>query len=274
MQVINRELNQNHRGATTTHLFDFAFLPDLSGLLQKIAEIAVNENWGQNHEYLLRYCRDNFEIAHAQAKVTMDENKQFAVWRVGYLVSADGTPIYVIFEKNRVHGKQPFYLRTVYKTSQDRIPCRSNGNPAVYIPRPDEPEYEIPEYRPDFNVEFNWHHYEEQRSRLPKALQAIENDRAAYLCIFGAVTLSHRLHKAGARIAVPQYYRGAYEYLLPLCMTHDDHNSRPDLVAGLQEDRQGKTYFVKTLLLPEMAYPHARAVATSTAHIRSWLQDP
>ncbi|MEW6048413.1 MAG: nucleotidyl transferase AbiEii/AbiGii toxin family protein, partial [Bacillota bacterium] len=114
---------------------------------------------------------------------------------------------------------------------------------------PRAPDYRFPEYHPEYKIEYQWAHFlEEHESRMKQYVPEIVNPRTLYVAVFGATELSHRLQ----RHAVPQYYRGRYQWLLPLYITRSDL-SRPDLVAALEEDSDRGVYVARTLLPPEAA---------------------
>jgi hypothetical protein len=255
------------------YLFQFAFVPPQSNWLEQIARAAVPEQWGKDNSYLQTYCEANFEIAYDQNLIYTDPQERVAVWRVGHLTTAEGTPIYALFVKNRNENRQPYVLKTVkwsYNLVVNYSVDRDAPEEKIPVPSPPkEPNYKIPDYQQSYKIEYNWDHFlQEHKTRMEERLPGI-SERVLYLSIFGAVELSHRLYRL---YAVPQYYKGRYQYLLPLYITHDNHSGRPDLIATLDEDADRHVYFVRTLLPPEWAYPNARAIATNMAQIRSWLE--
>ncbi len=173
-------------------LWDFAYLQ--KDWLSYVAEYAIKENWGANHDYLQTYCQNNFEIAHNQGLILIDPEERFSIWRVGHLVSPDGVPIYVYFTKNQREGRQPFFLARVIATRNLVIRYRASRNAEeerITINHPPiEPRYEIPEYHPQHYIEYNWDHYlVEHKSRMDEQLPGVDNERVKYLSIFGAVRL-------------------------------------------------------------------------------------
>ncbi len=258
-------------------LYQFAFIGTPEQQVkhfERIAETAVQEDWGPNYSYLQSYCYLNFEIAYAQNLLYIDAEQRFAVWRIGHLVTDDGTPIYALFFENSLQERQPFKLVSILATHNLVInyrPERNGRAERIHIATPPAPpKYQIPAYQPQYRIEYNWEHYfREHRLRMEECLPNIP-ERLRYLGVFGAVELAHRLHHLNA---IPQFYNGNYQYLLPLYITHAHINKRPDIVAALREDRDRGVYTVPTLLLPEMAYANARAIATNIAQFRSWIDD-
>jgi len=184
--------------------------------------------------------------------------------------------MYMHFSKNNLEERQPYKLEDIIAARHLVIRYRERGRPdfeeITVLDPPASPNYDIPEYHSNYSVEYNWDHYlHEHRSRLERKLNHIPEDRIKYLCVFGSVELAHR---TGSMDAVPQFYRGRYQYVLPLYITHNDISKAPDYVMALDEDTARHVYVARTLLEPEMAYANARSVATSTAQFRSWIESP
>jgi hypothetical protein len=79
----------------------------------------------------------------------------------------------------------------------------------------------------------------------------------------GAMKASVRLAQRSYRMAVPQFYRGRIQLLLPLYLRE---TGRPDLALTLE--RHGQWYRAATILYPDWAYRHARLLARPNSE---WL---
>jgi len=79
----------------------------------------------------------------------------------------------------------------------------------------------------------------------------------------GAMKASIRHAQRSYRIAVPQFYRGRIQLLLPLYLRE---SGRPDLALTLE--RHGQWYRAATVLYPDWAYRHARLLARPNSE---WL---
>jgi hypothetical protein len=256
------------------NISEFTYVPFWGKFLDQLAKAAIREPWGTDYSYLRTYCEANFELAYDQGLIYEDIEKRFAIWRVGHLVTSDGTPIYAYLVRNNLDGKQPYVLVTALWSHRLVVKYRSEkGQIEERIPvqpPPNEPRYLIPAYQPEYRIEYAWDHFlSEHFPRLRDALPGL-SQRTLYVSVFGATELAHRLHRQNA---VPQYHRGRYQYLLPLYITHDNMAGKPDLVAALEEDSDRSVYVVRTLLEPEMAYANARCVATNISQFRSWVED-
>lgn len=79
----------------------------------------------------------------------------------------------------------------------------------------------------------------------------------------GAIQQGLRLARRSYRLAVPQFYRGQIQLLLPLYLQSLE---RPDLALTLQ--RSGDYYRAATVLYPDWAYGHARLLSRPNSE---WL---
>ena len=79
----------------------------------------------------------------------------------------------------------------------------------------------------------------------------------------GAIKHSVRLAQRSYRVAVPQYYRGRIQLLLPLYLREP---GSPDLALTLE--KHGEWYRAATVLYPDWAYRHARLLSRPNSE---WL---
>ena len=79
----------------------------------------------------------------------------------------------------------------------------------------------------------------------------------------GAVAEAARRAAANYTLAVPQFYGGRIQLLLPLCLTSD----KPELALTIQ--REDGFYAARTCLTIEMAYNNARLICRPET---SWIK--
>lgn len=79
----------------------------------------------------------------------------------------------------------------------------------------------------------------------------------------GAISRSVRLCKRSYRVAVPQFYSGRIQLLLPLYL-----RGATDVDLALTLERVGDRYRAATVLLPDWAYTHARLLSRPNSE---WL---
>lgn len=80
----------------------------------------------------------------------------------------------------------------------------------------------------------------------------------------GAVQQAEKQVSANFKMAVPQFYKGSVQLLIPLSLNSD----KPQLALAIQRD--GEVYQARTCLTLNMAYNNARLIVRPDAN---WL-DP
>lgn len=119
----------------------------------------------------------------------------------------------------------------------------------------------------DFNlgdIDVNYKHIIDQnKDRLPEALKS--NDRLALVALKGSIeSLKDRIRR-NYKIAIPHWYEGKIQLLLPLNLISDNN---ADLALVVDKDKARKKYFARTVLTMDMAYIDARLI---TRPDRDWL---
>lgn len=104
---------------------------------------------------------------------------------------------------------------------------------------------------------------EENLTRIPEALKGETNSLLLRRAFEGAVVEAARRAAANYTLAVPQFYAGRIQLLLPLCLTGDT----PELALAVQ--REDGFYSARTCLTLEMAYNNARLICRPET---SWIK--
>jgi hypothetical protein len=217
--------------------------------------------------------RDNFQIARLQDKVKVGPDGKYALWRAGNLTTREGEPITILALKNRRSGKQPFVYTTTF--NRPRFTVKDDDGNEHPERAPEAPEYDPPPYHDDYRLTYNFSHYlEDHEARVSERLPNL-NSHQRFLCIYAAAELAHRRSKESV-VAVPQWYCdknqevGSYQWLLPLHINDEDISSKPDFVAAVDPNDDYGEYYIRTVMPPEYAYGHARAVSSRDPQFRSW----
>lgn len=111
---------------------------------------------------------------------------------------------------------------------------------------------------------FDWHYPidvyykhiledERNKSRLPKEFLSSNNK---INIINGALDTMKKKISANYKLAIPQYYEGKIQLLLPLCLMSDD---KPDVAIAVT--KKDNCYQGHTCLTLDMAYNNARLIA-------------
>jgi hypothetical protein len=221
-------------------------------LLDQLGHEALAEIWGPNNFVLEKYLAVHVPWALEQGLFTQSAN-QFYV-SAGHLQTRYGTPLYLVFERNRESGRQPFYLRFVgSQVSAPELPTP----PA--IPRPPE----LP--RGAEVIMMHDHILGDQADRVEFLMTA---PPVAQMCaVSGAIqwSVNRNLH-------LPYWYFGKMNYLVPLYLRNRENITlAPDLVAPIQVNPD--SLLVRTVLEPHMPYANARVAVRRHDQLPPWLLD-
>ena len=104
---------------------------------------------------------------------------------------------------------------------------------------------------------------ETPRERFPEPYRSMENYALATV-LKGAIDTARDRVRRSYKTAIPQYYHGQVQLLLPLCLSNPQ---RADL--ALVVERHSTFYRASTCLTLDMAYNNARQIARPD---RDWLQ--
>lgn len=229
-------------------LHSFAYIPD--DVLRRLAEIALDEDWGPAYFVLEKYLAEHVPLSLAQGRYTPFEGH--LTLTAGSLQTRYGTPIYLVFEANRKPGAARWFL----KEATDRPRTTSLPQP------PDLPEWPSIELNSEVVIAHE-HILGDNRERVG-FLES--TPPVAQMCaVSGAIQWS--IHR---ELAIRQLYFGTQSYFVPVYLTsREDITSAPDLVAPVQV--QPGYLVARTLLVPHMAYARARVVANRADQLPGWL---
>jgi cold shock CspA family protein len=259
-------------------LLQFAELNDFKKHLAALAHLAEPEPWtfdsnDPNDTSLLNHCilsifrRARFETRRLEREKLVIRNQNSdqrqACFNTG-LVTPFEEPIFGYFISNRSREAtaprwwlEDFCVRSDLKLSGfDKLPDRVS-----FVGRPAELIFD---WRRDLRLRKD--HISSRLERLnPEVLTELSRRDVS---VMEAVDLAkdealRRVHR-DYKIAVPQFYRGEVQLLLPLCITSGE---RADV--ALVVEKHDEAYFGNTILTLEQAYFNARLIARPDA---AWLQ--
>lgn len=248
-------------------LFDFAFIPEINDQLPNLAEKSEPEDWEYQYttsDYqlpiLYNYIRYTYRRVAEERKIALSEDGQFACFNTG-LVTPHQEPLFASFEINRRESAQPWYFKDWYRRGQWEI----NRFPelpelAHYF---DDPSCLVFDTRKDFRINVEHIIEETPRERFPEIYREMDN-YGLQTILRGAIDNAKERVRRNYKTAIPQYYRGQVQLLLPLCFNNP---LRADL--ALVVERHSTFYRASTCLTLDMAYNNARQLAKPD---RDWLQ--
>ncbi|MEG3438462.1 DUF3825 domain-containing protein [Pannus brasiliensis CCIBt3594] len=246
--------------------FEFAFIPNLDTSLQDLAQEAEAEDWNYQNTpsdrplpILYNYIRYTYRKVAEEGKIALSEDGQYSCFNTG-LVSTNQEAIYASFEVNRRTDVQPWYFKNWFRRGRWEL----NSFPELpdLVHYFDDPASLVFDTRKDLRVNVD-HIIAENKERFPEPYQSMEN-YALQTFLKGAIDNAKERVRRNYKTAIPQYYRGQIQLLLPLCLGNPQ---RADL--ALVVERHTTFYRASTCLTLDMAYNNARQI---TKPDRDWLQ--
>jgi hypothetical protein len=259
-------------------LRDFAYLPDLYGKLNKLAAMIIPEPWrfaapekphfNDSTHVLERHLYLTFDELMRRRKYAADDAERNSYVHLTPTCTAFNTglltplyqDVYAHFEPNRNPQWGRCWTLTGFFTEAAAVleGIAELPKPLRFFP---DTAYG---FHPDWPLRLNLEHMlcsEENLNRLPASIRDLP---ALAQTMEACAEQSMRRARYTPSIAVPQWYSGHLQYLLPLFIT-DKH--RADVALTL-EAKDG-FYLAYTALTLEMAYGNARLVARPEA---AWLR--
>lgn len=245
-------------------LFDFAFCYEYEKKIQSLSGICP-EKWsfGSNSDntILKNYIEHTFLKLQEEEKEKILQEAGYALFNTG-LYTVYYEPIFAYFTKNKIPNRQEWYLDGFYTSYQlgmigvVNLPQRAN-----YFKVPSDLVFDtncciVPQYPHIFGDAENF-------LRIPESVRESPNKT---LLFDGAIKRAKHMIDANYKTAVPQYYRGRIQLLIPICLVSE---SIPDLALVVSKNETGNQYLGHTCLTLDMAYNNARLIARPDS---AWLK--
>ena len=247
-------------------LFDFAFINNIDQRLDNLEQLAEPEDWDYQNTptathkpILLNYLRYTFIRLREENKIELSEDGLNVVFNTG-LVTQNQEPIFALFGRNQIPDRQPWFLLD-WRRRGDYELVRFQRLPemAHYLSAPAALIFDTTkELRA--NIE---HIIADNKSRFPPPYDSMD-EYALQTFLKGAIDNAKERVRRNYKTAIPQYYRGRIQLLLPLCISSP---AKADL-AVVVEDHES-FYRASTCLTLDMAYNNARQLAKPD---RDWLK--
>ena len=240
----------------------FAACPRLDNQLEELATLAHKENWNyryttsSRHLPILKsfifYTFARLEVEEKIATATGEKDELVACFNTG-LATARQEAIFAVLRQRKGAGdtSPPWVLEKFAKESDRSL--------TVFAQRPDianyfsDPSELLYDTRIELVVDID-HVIGDNRDRFPSEL--VGNDFAMRSRLDAAILAAKRRVRRNYKTAIPQYYRGSLQLLLPLCLVRPE---RADL--ALVVARENQVYRASTVLTLDMAYNNARLIA-------------
>jgi len=248
---------------TRPALEKFALLKGFEGHLRHLDDdLTHKEDWDYRHTpstkpypVLRSYIYYTFARLESEGKIAQaagPNGKQIACFNTG-LASERQEAIFALFTENSVpDSRSPLWVLESFNKESDRALTYFAQRPDLpnYFTDPSELLYDT---RVELVVDID-HVIGDNKDRFPTELQG--NDFALRGALDGAISSAKRRVRRNYKTAIPQFYRGRLQLLLPLCLVLPQ---RADL--ALVVARENEVYRASTVLTLDMAYNNARLLA-------------
>ncbi|MBR1775087.1 MAG: DUF3825 domain-containing protein [Bacteroidales bacterium] len=255
-------------------LFKFAFFPKYKETIEYLAmKLAAEEQWdfsdsrNKNYSILKNYLEHTFRKIEEEDKIAYTQDNKYSCFNTG-LVTRNLESIFALFEINKSNNnskiQSSYYFKAFCKRSDAQflnIFKSCHPDIADYFQNPESlifnPNCEL---IPQID-----HIIEDNIKRFPLHMQQLDNDEIRRR-LTGAIDEVKKRIKTNYKLAVPQYYNGKIQLLLPLNLTPNSPN--PDL-ALVTHKISDNVYTARTCLTLKMAYNNARLIVKPES---SWLK--
>ncbi len=247
-------------------LFEFAFIHNFDERLADLEVLAEPEVWDYQNTLnprpkpiLFNYVRYTYGRLAEEGKIELSDDGLAVVFNTG-LVTTNQEPIYAYFGRNQIPDKQPWFLRHWLRRGEhELVKFQQLPEMVNYYATPAALVFDCAkELR--VNIE---HIIADNRERFPEPYAGMDNFVLQNL-LKGALDSARERVRRNYKTAVPQYYRGRIQLLLPLCISSP---ARADMALVVED--HGGFYRASTCLTLDMAYNNARQLARPD---RDWLK--
>jgi len=237
-------------------LFNFGWFNDFYECIEDLNKLATEENWDYNtnptgkNPILVNYIHHTFEKIESENKI--ENESDFCCYNTG-LVTENQEEIFGYFQKNkRPNTTIPFYFIGWRKSShRDLSKFSKLAEIATYITDPSELIYDT-----SLELRINIDHIiQDNKTRFPAPLNQMD-DYILSNILQGTIEDSKRRVKRNYKTAIPQYYKGKLQLLLPLCL-----NTKAKADLALVIEKENGVYRASTCLTLDMAINNARLIA-------------
>ena len=224
--------------------------------------MAQPENWDyqysqstKNLPVLYNYIHYTFKRLEIEAKISITAAKDKACFNTG-LVTENYEDIFAFFTANssKQSADDPDWFFQGFRKESDRDLLSIGKLPelAHYF---DDPSSLLYDTRKEIRKNVD-HIIDDNRERFPEPFKSMTDNYQLRIALEGAIDHAIKRIERNYKTAVPQFYQGRIQLLLPLCMTN---RTSADLALVVYEE--GNVYLASTCLTLDMAYNNARLLA-------------
>lgn len=257
----------------------FADFADFHESLKELQNIAEPENWDYINQstgkspVLYSYINYTFDQIQAQDKIIFGKSSkdgtEYAIFNTG-LVTPFQDEIYGYFKKVTVNQASDWGVKTSayefleFETEQSRYRKFFPDAPQIasYFSDAEVRELIFDSSLNGGNIIVDKQHIKKRKSRFPQQISNMD-DEAFFDAVSKSVELAIKRIKRNYKTAIPHFYDGKIQFLLPLCMI-----TKKDADLALVVNKEEYVYKAHTVLTLDQAYNNARLLAKPD---REWL---
>lgn len=243
-------------------LFDFAYCHDYEKKIQLLATLCP-EKWSfgsqSDNTILKNYVEHTYLKLQDEGNIIQADT--YALFNTG-LYTQFYEPIFAYFTKNKIPDRQVWFLDGFYTSYQlGMLGIADRPKRANYFASPSDLVFDtncdiFPQYPHIFGDAENF-------LRIPEVIRDSPNKTMLF---DGAINRAKHMIDANYKTAVPQYYKGRIQLLIPICLVSE---GVPDLALVVSKNDAGNQYLGHTCLTLDMAYNNARLIARPDS---AWLK--
>lgn len=215
-------------------LFKFAIIPNMTGQLESLAQLAEQEDWSYQNtrsEYskpiLFNYIHYTFMRIQEEGKIVETSDKTYCCFNTG-LVTEFQEPIYMVFKPNLMDDNPiPWHFKKFAKKGDYELTKFTTLPPmANYFNDPSLLVFDTRlELRANYEhiIHANKERFSNEYQEMP--IYGLQN------LVKGAIESAKERVARNYKVAIPQYYRNKVQLLLPLCL-NDPRNADLALVVA------------------------------------------
>ena len=245
---------------------DFALMPKFDENIEFLKNLAEPEDWDykntdqqHDHPVLRNYITYTYRRVAEEKTIAVTADEEYCCWNCG-LITMNQEPIYLLFSRNKLERSAPYWHFWKFSRRGEWDLNKFNSLPEMphYF---DDPSVLVFDTRKEVRINVE-HVVADNLDRFPPELQGM-NTYGLQNIVKGAIDSAIERVKRNYKTAIPQYYQGTIQLLLPLSLTDP---SKADL--ALVVERFSDFYRASTCLTLDMAYNNARQLARPD---RDWL---
>lgn len=259
-------MQKNDPYDTPDHFREFVFMPKFDENIEALAVLSEPEDWEYKttatthaRPILRNYLTYTYRRLAEEKKISVTEDEEYACFNLG-LITRTQEPIYALFSKNKLENAQQYWHFWRFSRRGERDLNRFSALPdmAHYF---DDPASLVYDSRKELRVNAE-HIIRDNIERFPESLNTM-NPFGLQNLVKGSIDSAKERVRRNYKTAIPQYFQGQIQLLLPLTLLDP---AKADL--ALAVERFGDFYRAATCLTLDMAYNNARQLARPD---RDWL---